>query len=361
MASGRDLLSAEIDWAVRRVLLGPQRLKFLLRGGMDDAFDLRRFLVHVVPLARASLRKLERLAERIPDSQLRAQAFSSLRSKAYHVAGACILSTFLPSGAREHYVEIVAPLETIYDFLDTLCDRHPDTTPRAYRHLHEALADALDPARPLHEYYLHGPPGDDGDYLISLVRLTRKAIKRLGDYELLLPNFRRAAVLYAETQTFSHLPPGDREAACIAWYDRAGKSYGDLTWWEFAAAAGSQFHVYAPLYEAFCSDFDHISTSYAAYFPSFCALHVLLDSFIDQAEDRAHGELNWIAQYPSTEAFVQRAGTLGARAKSGFSNLGMPRAHLFALRIMALFYLTHPKIESQGLDRDAIALLHALS
>ena len=355
------MLSSEIDWAVRRVLFGPKRLAFLLKGGINDALDLRRFLLKIVPLARAELRRLEHLADRIPDRELRTQAFSSLRSKAYHVAGACILATFLPSGAREHYVEIVAPLETIYDFLDCLCDRHPDTKPQAFRQLHEALADALDPARPLHEYYVHGPPGDDGDYLVSLVRRVREALMRLGNYELLIAHFRRAVALYADTQTYSHLPAGEREQACKDWYSREGTRFGDLTWFEFAAAAGSQFHVYAPLYEAFCSDNARIGDAYDAYFPSFCALHVLLDSFIDQQEDRAYGELNWVACYPSRHAFLARAHTLARRSWAAFGNLGMPRAHRFALRVMALFYLTHPKIYEQCLNHDAVALLGALA
>jgi tetraprenyl-beta-curcumene synthase len=355
------VLSSEIAWAVRRVLTDPRRLAFLIRGGMDEGLELRRFLIDVVPLARSALSRLETLADRIPDAQLRVQAFSSLRTKAYHVAGACILATFLPSGARQHYVDIVAPLETIYDFLDSLCDRHPRTTPQAFRPLHNALLDALDPARPLHEYYALGPPGDDGDYLVSLVRQTRDALSRLGDYELLLPHFRRAAALYADVQTFSHLPSGQREQACIDWYAREGTRSEGLSWWEFGAAAGSQFHVYAPLYEAFCSDFNRIGAAYSAYFPAFSALHVLLDSFIDQAEDRAHNELNWVAQYPSRQAFFDRARVLARAARKAFNHLGMPRAHLFALRTMVLFYLTHPKIESQGIDRDATALLAALA
>lgn len=355
------MLSEEITWAVKRVLLGPHRLAFLLRGGLDDALDLRAFLVHVVPLARRALADLERLAERIPDAELRAQALSSLRAKAYHVAGACILATFLPSGAREHYVEIVAPLETIYDFLDCLCDRHPETRPQAFRQLHEALADALDPSRPMHEYYLYGPSGDDGDYLHTLVRRVRTALARLGDHELLVPYFQEAAQLYADTQTFAHLPKGERETACIEWHNREGRRFGDLSWWEFAAAAGSQFHVYAPLYSAFCSDFRRIGDAYAAYFPAFSALHVLLDSFIDQREDRTNGDVNWIEWYGGGEAFRSRVSQLAGRAQTAFESLGMPQAHRFTLRIMALFYLTHPKIEEQNLDREAIALLQAFS
>ncbi|HZT11517.1 MAG TPA: DUF2600 family protein [Candidatus Baltobacteraceae bacterium] len=355
------MLSSEIAWAIRRVLTDPQRLAFLFGGGLDDALELRRFLIDVVPLARAALARLELLADRIPDAALREHAFSSLRGKAYHVAGACVLATFLPSGARQHYVDVVAPLETIYDFLDTLCDRHPQTAPRAYRQLHEALFDALDPGREIRHYYTLGPPGDDGDYLVSLVRLTRRALCRLADYEVLLPYFSRAAELYADTQSYSHLPAGEREAACIAWHAREGAACGDLSWWEFAAAAGSQFHVYAPLYEAFCSDFERIGPAFDAYFPAMSALHVLLDSFIDRAEDRSHGELNWVAQYASRDAFLQRAHLLAGRARAGFANLGMPRAHAFTLRVMALFYLTHPKVHAQHLDHDAIALLRALA
>ncbi len=355
------MLSEDINWAIKSVLFGPRRLAFLLSGGLDDAFDLRTFLVHVVPLARSALARIEDLALRIPDDELRAQALSSLRGKAYHVAGACILATFLPSGAREHYVDIVAPLETIYDFLDCLCDRHPETEPKAFRQLHEALADALDPARPLHDYYAYGPPGDDGDYLRALVRRVRHGLARLGDHELLVPYFREAAQLYADTQTYSHLPPGEREAACVKWFEENGRRFGDLSWWEFGAAAGSQFHAYAPLYAAFCSDFERIGDTYAAYFPALSALHVLFDSFIDQYEDGDHGDLNWISFYPDAEAFRNRVHTLAARAQSAFSQLTFPRAHRFTMRIMALFYLTHRKIAQQRLDHEATALLEAFA
>lgn len=355
------MLAEEIRWAAARVLTAPRRLVFLLRGGLDDALDLRRFLVHVVPLAHRAIARLQRLAERIPDSELRSQALSSLTAKAYHIAGASILATYLPSMAREHYIEIVAPLEAIYDFLDSLCDRHPETGPQAFRQLHEALFDALDPHRPLHEYYAYGPPGDDGDYLRVLVLRVRRALRRLGDYEVLLPHFREAVGLYADTQTFKHLPNGENERACIEWHARKGARFGDLSWWEFGAAAGSQFQVYAPLYAAFCSEFDRTGDTYDAYFPSFSALHVLLDSFIDRAEDRAHGELNWMECYPSNQAFLERASVLAQRSRRAFAGLSMPRAHVFALRIMSLFYLTHPKVEQQRFDHEAMALLDALS
>jgi tetraprenyl-beta-curcumene synthase len=355
------MLDKEVAWAVNRVLLSPKRLLFLARGGVDDMLELRRFLVNVMPHARAALRRLETLAERIPDAQLRAQARNGLHAKAYHIAGACILATLLPSAAREHYVEIVAPLEAIYDFLDCLCDRHPLTGPQAFRQLHFALADALDPSRPLGDYYAYGPAGDDGDYLSSLVRRVRHNLQRLGDYELLVPRFREAVGLYADTQTHKHLSAAEREIALIEWHAQHKDRLGDLSWYEFGAAAGSQFHVYGPLYAAFCSNFDAIDATYDAYFPSLCAIHVLLDSFIDQQEDREHRELNWLTCYPSFEAFSQRMHVLSQRSREAFKALTMPRAHTFALRIMALFYLTHPKVYEQHLGQEAAALLDALA
>lgn len=355
------MLDEEIRWAVTRVLSGRERLGFLLRSGLDGMLDMRRFLVHVLPLARIAITQLAHLAERIPDDELRAQALTSLHGKAYHIAGAGILATFLPPKAREHYIEIVAPLEAIYDFLDSLCDRHPDTPVRAFRALHEALADALDPARALHPYYIYGPQGDDGGYLSTLVRRVRAGLVRLREYELLLPLFRTAADLYSDTQTFKHLPAQEREAACIAWFNEKGEQYRDLSWWEFGAACGSQFHVYAPLYAAFRSEFEYIPQTYNAYFPALAALHVLLDSFIDQAEDATHGELNWVTCYPSNARFIERARELAGQTRERFRTLPMPRAHIFTLRTMSLFYLTHPKIQPQGLDREARELLRALS
>ncbi|MGH8163123.1 MAG: DUF2600 family protein, partial [Rhodanobacteraceae bacterium] len=338
------MLDDEIRFAIATVVRRPVRLRFLLKGGLPGLFDLARFLRKIVPAAKVELRRVQRLAERIPDARLRHEALQIIGAKAYHAAGASILATFLPHGAREHYIRIVTPLESIYDYLDNLCDRHPDVSVEAYPVLHRAIADALDPAAPLHEYYACGPSGDDGDYLRLLVERTRIALRRLDGHQLLLPYFRDAATLYAELQTFKHYTEDDREAACIAWYERHRERFSDLSWWEFACAAGSQFQVYAPLYAAFCSDFRQMEPAFNAYFPAFSALHVLLDYFIDQREDREHGELNFVACYAGPDAFRDRAAALARRARLGFAQLSQPRAHDFVLRAMCLFYLTHPKV-----------------
>jgi tetraprenyl-beta-curcumene synthase len=347
----------EIAWAVGHVLTSPRRLRYLLSGGVPDVAALGAFLVSVVPRARAELREIRQRAETIEDPLLRRQALDSISAKSYHAAGAAILAAFLPGERAERYVDIVVPLESIYDYLDNLCDRHPAVPARAYPVLHGAIADALDPEATPSDYYAAGPSGNDSGYLRWLVDRVRSRLRAVEEYERLLPHFREAALLYGQMQTFVHLPADRREAACIEWFSRGFQiRFPTLTWDEFACAAGSQFQVYGPLFELFRGSTNAIDGTYAAYFPAISALHVFLDSFIDQAEDRARGDLNF-AGLRAPRDRDRRVALLGVQARRALDGLERPAPHRFVLRIMALFYLTHPKIYAQGLDAEAQVLL----
>jgi tetraprenyl-beta-curcumene synthase len=346
---------SEITWAVRHVLASPRRRRFLLAGGVADLAALGAFLVSVVPRVSTELRDIRERAKCIADPLLRRQALDSISAKSYHAAGAAILATFLPAPLAKRYVDIVVPLESIYDYLDNLCDRHPAVPEAAYPVLHGAIADALDPATAVTNYYAAGPSGDDSGYLRWLVERVRDRLRAVVGYERLLPHFREAALLYGEMQTFVHLPPGERETACIAWFERRrDRRFEALTWDEFACAAGSQFQVYGPLFELLRNG--EIEAAYDAYFPPISALHVFFDSYIDQAEDGARGDLNFAALRPPDER-DRRVAMLGVQARRGLQRIGHPAPHRFALRIMALFYFTHPKVYAQGLDAEAQVLL----
>ena len=350
----------EIAWAVRHVLSSPARLRFLLGDRGAIPVPLIRFLRGVVPQASTELDGIAALAASIPDAQLQTQALASIRAKAYHVAGGCILATFLTPDSARRYVEIVAPLESIYDYLDNLCDRHPDVPVDAYPVLHQAIADALDPDAGTHDYYALGPRGDDAGYLARLVTRTQRSLARTNAGPGMREAFAEAALLYGEMQTFKHYPAPEREAACVAWFDRRRDArFEGMQWYEFACAAGSQFQVYAPLFAHFAGRESDVAATYDAYFPGVAALHVLLDSFIDQAEDRDHGELNFASLYANAEHMRSRVAEMAAESMRRFSALPDPAHHRFVLRVMALFYLTHPKVYAQGLQRQAELLLTA--
>jgi tetraprenyl-beta-curcumene synthase len=347
----------DIVFALRTVLSSPVRLRALFAAGPSTAIDLVRFMARIIPISAANLQAIRERAATIPDPQLRAQALASVDRKAYHVAGAGILATFLTPEAARRYVAIVAPLETVYDYLDNLCDRHPGVGVEAYPVLHQAIGDALDPAAQTHDYYACGPSGDDGGYLRDLVQRTQRALADVPHLDLLRPRFAQAAQLYGEMQTHKHYPAGERERRCVAWYEQHRERYQDIDWHEFASAAGSQFHVYGPLFEALLGRREAIEGTYDAYFPYVSAVHVLLDAFIDQAEDREHGELNFSRVYGGAAALRARVRSLFDAARGRLRALPGDRAHGFVLDVMTLFYLSHPKVAAQGLEREARALL----
>lgn len=354
---GSDLLRT-----VRAVLANPMRLRRLLALGPSGLGAMGRFLLFVVPSASRRLRRIELRAREIPDPLLRAEALASITHKAYHVQGGSILATYLDRAAAERYIAIVAPLETIYDYLDNLCDRLEGVGEHAYPTLHEALLDAVEPSRPLHDWYREGPHRDDGGYLRALVEEARSGIAALPSFEAVRPRLVEAARFYAELQTFKHYASGKREQACQGWYARNRERFPGLRWWEFAAACGSSLPVFAMLYLATRPALDarDVDATFDAYFPNISAVHILLDYFIDQAEDREHRELNFVACYRDGTEAVERVRRLLRKTIAGVRTLAPPEMHEFLVRAMCLFYLSHPKIFEQRLDRESATLLAAL-
>ena len=344
------------------MLRSPVRFVRLLRFGPLGLGAMARFLLVVVPTASRALAAIRARAARIPDAALRAQALASIDGKAFHVQGGCILATFLRGRGAARYVRLIAALETIYDYLDNLCDRLPDLTPDAYPTLHEALLDALDDRREPAAYYRDGPAGDDGGYLRSLVDDVRAAARALPRYPAVRERLLDVAGSYVRLQALKHTAAGVREDACARWFAEERERFGDFAWWEFAAACGSSLPVFALLFLAAQPHLEPaaIEATFAAYFPNLSALHILFDYFIDQAEDREHRELNFVACYPSADVAVARMSELIRRSRAQIAGLRDPGRHEFLLRAMCLFYLTHPKVFDQGLDRDSVRILAAL-
>ena len=344
------------------VLAKPSRTRRLIALGPAGWMRMARFLGVVVPRASKQLQALRERARSIPDAALRAQALASIDGKAYHVQGGSILATFLSGEAAQRYIEIVVPLETIYDYLDNLCDRLENVPTPAYATLHEALIDAVSPEMPIREYYRHGPQRDDGGYLRSLVEATRAGISRLPNYPAVASRVREAAEFYAELQSLKHLPVHERELRCEHWYAAHRSRFPGLYWWEFAAACGSSLPVFAMLFLASQPSLggDEVATTFDAYFPSVSAVHILLDYFIDQAEDREHAELNFVACYATTAEAVARLRSLVRSTAAHLRTIAYGDRHAFLLHAMCLFYLTHPKVFAQRLHAESRAMLGAL-
>ncbi|HTW85216.1 MAG TPA: DUF2600 family protein [Candidatus Sulfotelmatobacter sp.] len=358
-----DALWHDVRRTLTVVFRRRSRLVRLLALGPRGWFATARFLTVVIPRAGRELARIRLRAAAIPDPVLREQALASIDLKAYHVHGGAILATFLRGAVARRYVALVAALETIYDYLDNLCDRVPDVSAEAFAALHGALLDALDDRRPLGDWYRAGPAGDDGGYLLALVETARAELRALPSYAAVRERLAEVGAYYAELQVLKHGPSGTREDACDAWYGRNRERFPDLAWWEFAAACGSSLPVFALIELATRPRLDpaEIDATLRAYFPGVSALHILLDYFIDQAEDREHGELNFVACYPSSADAVTALGALVRLALVRVRTLAGAARHRFLVQAMCVFYLTHPKVFEQQLDRESDVLLGALS
>ena len=357
------MLTRDLRRTLSAVFTRPDRVRRLIALGPRGWLATMRYLCAVLPQADRVLAEIRVRAEAIPDPALREQALASIDGKAYHVQGGCILATFMRRPTARRYVEIVAALETIYDYLDNLCDRLPGVPQNAYATLHEALVDALDDRRVPAEYYRDGPHADDGGYLRTLVDTVRAGLRALPNYAAVRDRAVDVARYYADLQALKHRPAGERERACDAWYARNRERFPGLAWWEFAAACGSSLPVFALIELAARERVDarEIDATLAAYFPGVSAVHILLDYFIDQAEDREHGELNFVACYPSSDEAVARLRQLVAATIARVRGLAHTARHRFLVEAMCVFYLTHPKIFEQRLDGESAALLRALA
>lgn len=357
-----DALWRDVRRTVVTVFSRPTRVRRFLALGPRGWLATARFVGVVIPRASRELAQIRERAARIPDAALREQALASIDHKAYHVQGGAILATFLRGENARRYVAIVAALETIYDYLDNLCDRLPGVSQAAFATLHESLIDALDDRRTPRAYYADGPAGDDGGYLRSLVDAARAGLRALPNYEAVRDRLVEVARYYAELQVLKHGPAGARERACDAWYDRNSARFPGLAWWEFAAACGSSLPVFALVElatrrQVAAEDVDAIVE---AYFPGVSAIHILLDYFIDQAEDREHGELNFVACYASPAEAVTALRLLVRETLAQVRTLADATRHRFLVQAMCVFYLTHPKVFEQQLERESAALLNAL-
>ena len=357
-----DVLRRDVRRTLSTVFRRPTRLRRLISLGPRGWLATARFVGSVIPRASRELAAIRVRAAAIPNAALREQALASIDQKAYHVQGGAILATFLRGDVATRYIAIVAAVETIYDYLDNLCDRLPGVSQQAFATLHLSLLDALDDRRPPADYYADGPPGDDGGYLNALVEAARTGLRSLPNYAAVRDRLIEVALYYAQLQVLKHGPAGTREAACGAWYARNRERFPGLAWWEFAAACGSSLPVFALIELAAREQLApaEIEATMGAYFPGVSAIHILLDYFIDQAEDREHGELNFVACYASSAEAVVRLRRLVTATLARVRTLAGAAHHRFLVEAMCVFYLTHPKVFEQHLDAESAAVLRAL-
>ncbi len=316
-----------------------------------------RYWLSVYPHVLREARHWRRRAEQVPDGALRRLALSTQRQERGNLEGAAAFAVLAPRPQRARVVRAVVAFQAIYDYVDTLAEQ-PSTDPvENGRQLHRALLSALDPdtGRPdtgRSDYYVHSLHKEDGGYLGELIDACRRAFGALPSHASLTAPAQDAVQRIVTFQGLAHDGDGDGEDGhgdawreFSAWADAQTPQGSGLLWWETAAGAASSLLVFALIAAAAQPSVseEDISAIVRAYFPWIGALHLLLDSLIDKADDIRSGRYSLVDHYASPLELAVRLQAISAEAVRASEALPNGRRHGLILAAMASFYLSQPQ------------------
>jgi tetraprenyl-beta-curcumene synthase len=306
-----------------------------------------RYLAVVLPAARVELARWGSLAGTIPSPTLRASAEEAL-GKRGNIEGAALFATLVPAPHRAGTIRALVAFQTAYNYLDALSERdHPDPAANAEQ-LHQALLCALHPDGAHEDYYAHSADCEDGGYLVAILDACRDALAGLPSFAALAPSAREAAARIMDFQTLNLDERHGGQAALSSWAAARTPPRSGLHWCEMAAACGSSLAVHALIAEAAAPQRYGLDARAVepAYFPWAGALHSLLDSLVDRAEDREHGRGCLLDHYGSNAAAAVHLASLAERAARATDGLESAPRHRAILIAMCSYYLSAPQCDT---------------
>jgi len=320
-----------------------------------------RLYRYILPGVREELDGWRRIAERMPNAELRRQALASMTTKRFHCQGGAVYAAAnLPE--RHVLIPLIVAFQSISDYLDNLCDRSTSMDERDFRELHRSMLDAVDPEAEPGDYYRYRSDRNDGGYLHGLVRACQSRVLQLPSFEVVRPHVVELVSWYGDLQVYKHLGLGERERRLLEWWSPRREFAPGYAWNEFAAAAGSTLGVFMLFLAASRPGLtrEEAQAIRRAYFPAICALHIMLDYFIDQEEDALGGDLNFCSYYEDDETRWNRLRALAADARVAARTLPDSRFHLMIVEGLLALYLSDPKVRSQeGVSAVARRLMRA--
>ncbi|WP_281252291.1 tetraprenyl-beta-curcumene synthase family protein [Sediminibacillus massiliensis] len=284
-------------------------------------------------------------ASRIPDEELRKQAVSSIASKKFHCQGGAVYSVLAGAEWKEAIRFIVA-YQTISDYLDNLCDRSTSLEPKDFRMLHQSMEDALSPENELKQYYLYRKEQDDGEYLADLVRTCQNCIRNLKDYHMIHDQVIQLEQLYSDLQVHKHVKKEERIPRLEKWFEQHKEQWPYLSWYEFSASSGSTLGIFCFVSYTMGGKMNEslAGNLYESYFPYMQGLHILLDYYIDQEEDRLEGDLNFCNYYKNKEHMKERLLYFIENTNKSVQQLPDREFHEMVHNGLVGLYLADPKV-----------------
>lgn len=306
------------------------------------------------------VRHWKTLAAKIPDAALRHDALSALERKRGQTDGAALFAA-LPRARNSSLLRLLVAYQIIWDYLDEVSERGAAAGHVNGRQLHLALIDALDPVRPISDYYRYNRWGNDDGYLNALVGICRECCATLSSYERVRPHVLREA-RRAQVLALNHdLDPLSRDSSLQAWSASEFPGGHEAKWFELTGAASAGLTIIALLTlasEPTCSDAE-IERTYNAYSPWVSALAAMLDSYVDEAEDSANGSHIYIAHYPTRELAIQHICALVRRSLTETRTLKHGEKHAVIVACMLAMYLSKDSARTREMHDTTKHLISA--
>jgi tetraprenyl-beta-curcumene synthase len=319
-----------------------------------------RELVWGLPAVKHEVHRWRARALAIPDPPIREDALSALSNKRGHTDGAALF-TILPRARSPVLLRLLVAYEITWDFLDSVNEHGAASGQANGRQLHLALIEALEPGRPISDYYRHHPWRDDGGYLRALVQVCRDACTQLPSYErvraLVVQEATRAQVL-AINHDLDH---ARRDTDLKQWAKSEFPDDPEVSWFELTGAASASLTVHALLALAaeptvFNAD---IAQTQRAYFPWLSAATTMLDSYVDHAEDAINGDHSYIAHYATPESATRHTRELIQRSFLETGALRNRERHTLIAACMVAMYLSKDSARTQLLRKTTKSFIDA--
>lgn len=308
-------------------------------------FLMKQVFGRIFPQVEEELNYWKEKASAIPNNELRTQALASIDSKKFHCQGGGVYSILAESRWKEAIRFIVA-YQTISDYLDNLCDRSTSLDPADFRQLHFSMEDALTPDRKLRDYYACRTEKDDGGYLSELVQTCQQILHRTPGYPIIKEKLLTLETLYSDLQVHKHVTKEERIPRLESWF-REKNQHPELSWFEFSACSGSTLGIFCLVSYSLggrmneqlaCSVMD-------SYFPFMQGLHILLDYYIDQEEDKVEGDLNFCNYYDNSEHMKERLLYFIEQTNKNVQGLPDRLFHEMVHNGLVGLYLADPKVK----------------
>ncbi|RJX27438.1 MAG: tetraprenyl-beta-curcumene synthase family protein [Dethiobacter sp.] len=335
---------------------------------------IARYLFDILPRVEKELQGWKSFLRGCPPSPLQQQALHSIRDKRFHCQGGAVFALLNPA-ACQNLLPLIVSFQTISDYLDNLCDRitweHISSLrdkekdlfmEKGFRQLHDSMLASLETGNLLHQdFYQYYPLRADEGYLQGLVNCCQKNAAALPALNKVNAKVLFLTGLYCDLQSLKHLSLKYRQKRLEKWFQAYQKEFSCLLWHEFAAAAGSTLGTFVLLAMASQQNVSHdeIEKIFNCYFPWICCLHILLDYFIDQEEDRREEDLNFVSYYSSREHCCERLFFFIENSLQRAGELSDSTFHRTVVKSLLALYFSDPKIKRQKLEKTARDLLSA--